>query len=204
MGPLHQSKTRGSSNPHKQNHPAFLSWTAGALPIPKRTHKLRDHTPVEEPICHIILLYQKEEWKASTSSRLLTGELVDHQNPLPPTPDPIADQLTMWLHPVHWIWHWVGIQRSPHQRERSMEGGIHNQQRPIQTNGHVLRPDQLPSHIPNNDEHKLPRPHWWRECNHLHGQHRHPHRTKTWGKQRRTSKATQGTDTACPQVTKDK
>jgi len=110
----------------------------------------------------------------------------------------------MWLHPIHRIWHWMGIQRSPHQRERSMEGSIHNQQGLIQTNSHVLWTNQLPGHIPNDDEHNLLWSYRWGKHNHLYGWHSHPHWTETQRKQRRPSRATQETSTMRPWMTKDK
>ncbi len=47
--------------------------------------------PIKEPLHHIVLLYQKEEWEASTSLRLPASKLMDYQKPLPLTPDPIAN-----------------------------------------------------------------------------------------------------------------
>ncbi len=91
MGPYHQAKTRSASDPHKQNHLTLTSQTTRALPIPERTHSTRNNTPIQEPLHHIVLLHQKEEQEASTSSRLPASELMDHQKPLPLAPDPVAN-----------------------------------------------------------------------------------------------------------------
>ena len=175
MGSHNWTKTWGPHNSHKQNHSTLASQTTGTLPIPKRTHHTRNNMPIKKPICHIILLHQKEEQQTLTSARLSTSKLINCQKPLPPTPYTITNWPTTWLHPIYWIWYRMGIQWGSHQRERPLEGSIHNQWRPVQTNSHVLRLDQLPGHIPNNDKHHLLRSHWWRECNHLHGWHSHPH-----------------------------
>ena len=52
-----------------------------------------------------------------------------------------------------------------------MENGIPNQIQPIQMPRHVLWALQLPSHVPNHDEHDLPRPHYRTSCDGLYGQH---------------------------------
>jgi Reverse transcriptase (RNA-dependent DNA polymerase) len=38
-----------------------------------------------------------------------------------------------------------------------MESGLHHQRRPIRTNGHVFRSNELTSNVPNYDEHNLQR-----------------------------------------------
>ncbi len=39
---------------------------------------------IKKPVCHTLLLHQKEKWKAPTSPRLPTSQLVDYQKPIPP------------------------------------------------------------------------------------------------------------------------
>ncbi len=84
-----------------------------------------------------------------------------------------------------------------------MESSVHNQWRPIWTNSHVLQTNQLFSHLPNNDEHHLLRPHWWRKHHNLHGQHSNTHRTKARRNPQRTCEMAQGTSITCTQTTKN-
>src|SRR6266702_1233177 len=56
-----------------------------------------------------------------------------------------------------------------------MEGGLQNQFRPLRTMRHVLRTNEFPKHIPNNDGYHLPRTHINRRSHRLHG--RNPNRT---------------------------
>ena len=136
-----------------------------------------------------------------THPGLPTSECLDHQKPIPPSPNPTANQPLMWLHNIHRIWYRVRVQRGAHQRQRLMESGLHNQWRAVWTNGHVLRTNQLPHHIPNNDEHHLPQPYWQRERYHIHGWHSNTYGTKARRKPRRTRGEA---SKASPQITKDK
>jgi hypothetical protein len=56
-----------------------------------------------------------------------------------------------------------------------MEGSIHHEPRPLQTTSHVLRNDQLPSHLPDHDEHAVQRRTPTRLAVNLYGQHPHTH-----------------------------
>ena len=50
-----------------------------------------------------------------------------------------------------------------------MESGIHHEQRTVRTKGHVLRPNQLPGDLPNDDECHLRFGVVGRVADHLHG-----------------------------------
>src|SRR5579863_5051426 len=49
----------------------------------------------------------------------------------------------------------MGLQQRTNQRWRSMEGSLPNKRRTIRTNGDVLWLNQLPSYLPNHDEHHI-------------------------------------------------
>src|SRR5579863_3205459 len=49
----------------------------------------------------------------------------------------------------------MGLQQCTNQGWRSTESGLFNKQGTFRTNGDVLWSYQLPSHIPNNDEHYI-------------------------------------------------
>src|SRR5712671_5540313 len=57
-----------------------------------------------------------------------------------------------------------------------MEGSLHHQRRTIRTNGHVLWPNELPGHLPNDDERYLPRRDTRRVAHRLHGRYADHHR----------------------------
>ncbi len=86
LGPCHRIETRRPGNPHQQNHPPLPDRTRGALPIPQRTHRPRNHPTIKKPLRRILLLYQEEKRKAQTSPRLLSSKRLDGQEPLPPSP----------------------------------------------------------------------------------------------------------------------
>src|SRR5712671_5286560 len=51
----------------------------------------------------------------------------------------------------------MGVQQCPHLKRGRMEGGLYHQRRTIRTDGHVLWSNELPGHLPNDDERHLPR-----------------------------------------------
>src|SRR6266851_5580049 len=125
LGPRHRIKSRRPDNPHPQNHTTLPDGTSRTLPVPQRAHRPWNHPAVEKSLCRVILLHQKEEWEAQTSPRLPTRERMDDQKPLPSPPYPLPHRPFTRLHEVHWGGHRMGIQRSPHQTRRPMEGSLH-------------------------------------------------------------------------------
>jgi hypothetical protein len=69
----------------------------------------------------------------------------------------------------------MGVQQCSHQKTGPMEGGIHHQQRPLRTEGHVLRTHQFPSHLPDDDERNLCRRTEGGLAYDLYGRHPNPH-----------------------------
>ena len=98
------------------------------------------------------LLHQKERQKTLTSIGLSTSQPVDHMKCIPPSPQTQTHQPTKQVLPLHQIQHMIGIQQCKNQRRRQMEGSFRHQWRPVQTDSNVLRINQLPSHLPDNDE----------------------------------------------------
>src|SRR5229473_3217467 len=80
----------------------------------------------------------------------------------------------------------MGIQQRPHKRRRRMESGLPHPRRTLRANSHVLRTNQLPSYLPNDDEHDLPSRNRPRMAVRLHGRLGHPHETET-GRNRGTT-----------------
>src|SRR5258708_38912583 len=60
-----------------------------------------------------------------------------------------------------------------------MEGGLSHPRRPLRTDGYVLRTDQLPCHLPDDDEHDLPSRNRPRLALRIYGRPSHPHEAKT-------------------------
>jgi hypothetical protein len=77
--------------------------------------------------------------------------------------------------PVYQVRHSLGIQQHMNTRRRPMEGGIHHKPWPLRATSHVLRNDQLPSHLPDHDEHVVQRRTLTRLAVNLYGQHPHTH-----------------------------
>ena len=92
----------------------------------------------------------------------------------------------------------MGIQQCPYQETRPMESGIHHQQRPLRTKSHVLRPHQLPSHLPNDDECNLCRRTQGRLAHNLHGRHPDPHPERPRNPQETSPPGTNQTKTPRP------
>ena len=91
LGPCHRTQTRSPTNPHQQNHTPIPDRATGVTEVHKGAHNLRDHSPLEKPICHLLLLYKEEEWEVEASPRLLPCERLDHQKLLSAPAHPPAD-----------------------------------------------------------------------------------------------------------------
>ncbi len=114
LEPCYWPKTRSPTNANRKNNTTLTVRTGWTFQIPEEAHSIRNNMTIKKPKHCTLLLYQKEKWEIMTSARLPTGECLNHQEPLPPTPYTSAYQPPAWLHPVHQVWHWMGIQQSPH------------------------------------------------------------------------------------------
>ena len=123
----------------------------------RRTPEEGIHRALEEPLCSTILLHQKERWETQTGSGLPTTERAHHPKPLPATPHTRTHQSGARRSTILEVRCTLGIQQHTHQNRRPMEGSIHHQRRTIRTKSHVLRPNQLPSYLSNDDERNLRR-----------------------------------------------
>ena len=86
-------------------------------------------------------------------------------------PKHIPTRSTSRMHPLHKVWHKMGIQQHSNQRRWWMEGSIPNAPRPLQTPCNVFRSHELASHIPSNDEWNLQNGSGARMVISLHGWH---------------------------------
>src|SRR5713226_9167328 len=80
----------------------------------------------------------------------------------------------------------MGIQQRPHKGRRRMESGLPYPRRALQADSHVLRTNQLPSYLPNDDEYHFPSRNRSKMAVRLHGRLGHSHETET-GRNRRTT-----------------
>src|SRR5260221_14670774 len=71
-----------------------------------------------------------------------------------------------------------------------MESGIPHPQRPLRTDSHVLRTNQLPHYLSDDDEYDLSARDRPRMAFRIHGRPSHPYKTKTGRNRRTTSRET--------------
>ena len=79
MGPCNRTKARSSYNSAREDLPSFTNRVERVREIRPRTHEERNHSTVEEPLCSVLLLYQKERRKTPASTGLSTHQCLDHQ-----------------------------------------------------------------------------------------------------------------------------
>jgi hypothetical protein len=70
LGPQNRAETRGTINTDQPNDQNISNRTARTPEIHRQTLRKGNHPKVEEPTHRLLLLYQKEEREAATSTRL--------------------------------------------------------------------------------------------------------------------------------------
>src|SRR6266403_945353 len=150
--PCHQPKRRRPSSFRLQNLPAIPRSRPRTDQLPGGTPPQRIYPRVEVPICGPLFLHQEKGRETTTRPRLPEVERTNdprqlptppNQNDLGTTPRPIA---------LHQIRYTMGIQQYQNQGRQRMESRLQNPDRTVRTTSHVLRADQLPRHLPTNDE----------------------------------------------------
>ena len=94
LGPQDRTKTWSTCNVDQQNDQIINDGTRRTQEICRRTFGTRHHTMIQEPLCRIILLHQKEERQTKTSTRLPTNQQMDYQEQIPLTTDTPTDRPT--------------------------------------------------------------------------------------------------------------
>jgi hypothetical protein len=61
MGPQDRTKTRSTYNTDQQDHQAINNGARGTQEIRRQTFGMRHHMTIQEPLCCIVLLHQKEK-----------------------------------------------------------------------------------------------------------------------------------------------
>src|SRR5258707_3261015 len=80
----------------------------------------------------------------------------------------------------------MGIQQRLHKRGRQVESSLPYPRRALRADGYVLRTNQLPRYLPDDDEYDFPSRNRPRMAIRLHGRLGHPHETET-GRNRGTT-----------------
>jgi hypothetical protein len=152
VGPRHRTKTRPPRKHARKGVCPNSARIGSTRNIPPRAPRQRIHHRVQEPIRSAILLHQKERRETPTGARLPKAQRMDPSKRHTTPTHPRTHCKSPRSQPVYQVRHSLGIQQYTNMRQRPMEGGIHHEPRPLRTTSHVLRNDQLPSHLPDHDE----------------------------------------------------
>jgi len=169
MGPQDRAETWSAPNSNQLKHSPITTRNGRTRQIYQRTHHQRHHTRLQKSLRRRLLLHQKEEWEATTSTGLLTSQRMDHQKSLPLTSNPTTDRLLARVYPLHHSRHLVGVQHCKNPPRGLLESSVHHSFGAIRTNSHVLRSYQLSGDLPDHDEHNLPRTNCTRNHDSVHG-----------------------------------
>jgi hypothetical protein len=74
MGSCYRTTPEQANNAPSQTPSTEPNGTSRDAEIHKRTPLKRNYSRIVEPLCCELLLYQKERWKTTTSSRLLSHQ----------------------------------------------------------------------------------------------------------------------------------
>ena len=86
------------------------SRTTGTKQVHTGTLEAQNDSSIQEPICRIILLYQKERWIPQTSTGLLPSQPMDHKEQIPTTAHSSTSGPTQGMHTIYQIQHMLGLQ----------------------------------------------------------------------------------------------
>ena len=111
--------------------PTHARQTKSTARIHPRAAGQRIHLPVEKPICSTILLYKEKRWQTTTSPRLPTPKRMDHQKPLPITPNLQTYSMHSERKEIHQSRHPVGVQQCTHQGRGRTQGCVHHKPRAV-------------------------------------------------------------------------
>ena len=87
LGPCHQIKTKHTLNDTRKSIPANTGWTESTPGIHNQTASQRVYLSFKESLCSPFFFHQKEGQQITTCARLPMPQWVDHQEPLPHSPD---------------------------------------------------------------------------------------------------------------------
>jgi hypothetical protein len=175
MGPRHRTKTRPPREHARESICPNPTRTGSARNIPPRTPRQGIYHRVQKPVRGAILLRQKERRKTPTSAGLPEAQRMDPPKRHTTPTHSRTHHKSPRSQSVHQVRHSLGVQQHTDTRWRPMEGSIHHKPWSFRATGDVLRDDQLPSHLPDHDEHAVQRRTPAGLAVNLHGRHPHTH-----------------------------
>jgi len=92
LGPQNWTEARSTCNANQQNDQTFDNRTTRTTDVHWWTPGKRNNQKVKDPLCGVLLLHQKEEWKTKAHTRLPTNQWMDNQKLIPLTTHSTTNQ----------------------------------------------------------------------------------------------------------------